>query len=128
MTDRKRNHSRLEGAGHEAAQRVVTRLLDEEAIPEKIVCRSPCRGLAMVQLTRQRRDIRAPTHRTLNQALGFKLGVGVPHGRAMDAQTPRQFAARLQAITHLERAGHDPLPDLIADLDVQRFVQARIKR
>jgi hypothetical protein len=40
----------------------------------------------------------------------------------MDPQAAGKFAARLQTVSHGECAGADPFTNLLADLDVKRFV------
>ena len=64
----------------------------------------------------------------MNQPLSFELRIGVSYRGPMHAQALGELAARLQPLANPDGAGHDPLADLIANLHVERFVQARIER
>ena len=46
----------------------------------------------------------------------------------MDAQPLGQLAAGLQPVADLDRAGHDSLANLVADLSVKGFLETGIKR
>ena len=67
-------------------------------------------------------DKRSAPDVPLDQAFGFKFGVGIGHGGAVHAQVGGQLAAGRDAVASTQFAGMDQRAQLIAQLHIKRDV------
>ncbi len=113
----------------EAGENFFAAFIGEEKFPAKAIAivEGRWRGRRNLQAIAIGADKSAAANMALNEALGFKFGVGVGDGGAVNAKGKGEFAAGGDAIAGAKIASVDQGTKLVAKLDVEWDVGFRLK-